>query len=140
MEPYRRKRASFIVTQHTAYVQRQIFPPQGKRLAHEKRSTRTVPANRLVALLQPKKLPASLDSQSASASLLPPLCKQGIRPLNSSDKMRNQCTEVCTHRNGEVHGADYIPVQLRGLVQLLGGTEDVRRKEKLGRSRRPAIS
>jgi len=48
---------------------------------------RRVPANCLVALLQPKKLPAAFDSQSSSPRLLPPLCKPArIRrnhPLNS---------------------------------------------------------
>jgi hypothetical protein len=45
----------------------------------------------LVALLQPKKLPAAFDSQSSSPSLLPPLCKTPRigrnHPVNSPQQL-----------------------------------------------------
>ena len=58
-------------------------------------------------------------------------------PPRATKRIREPNTEFRTHRNSEIHGADYTPGNLRWLVQLLGETEGGRRERE---EQEPALS
>ena len=134
----RKKNVSFHC--HPTHAQRQ-FAPKAKRFVYEKESNMSrEDAYRRIAWSRccsrrscpppstPRAPARACSRRSAKQHEFDEITRS--IPPQERKRIREPNTEFRTHRNSEIHGADYTPGNLRWLVQLLGETEGGGERER----------
>ena len=140
IQPYSGKKKNVSFHCHPTHAQRQ-FVPKAKRFVYEKESNMSrEDAYRRIAWSRccsrrscpppstPRAPPHACSRRSAKQHEFDEITRS--IPPQERKRIREPNTEFRTHRNSEIHGADYTPGNLRRLLQLLGETEGGREEQE----------